>query len=423
MNRPPMISLPFLRIEKLSGQGHLLRAARHNRRTIQAELKPHGHIDPKRTSLNQTLCGESTPEDVNKEATKLMRAAGVTKLRKDAVTALEIVFSIPTSLDIDHEAYFAKCTAWAAEQFGGSCNILSADVHHDEAHPHLHVLILPLRNGRMVGSDMVGNRQLLASRHAQFYDQVARHFGLPKPSLRLTGAAKANAIALVLTTLYAKNDAALRSIGWQAIRSAIESDPLPWLALLGLQKQEQPKRLRSSTDIFISPGKGPKKEPNPVGFAFPRKARSLSCVGFAQDATAACTRAEAMTEHAGSGSERKEALATASHASASTVPLRTDVITASKHLEATEGQSVEEEATPAGRHAGCGRPCGTAREPMRTETDAVEPADKLRNPKVARGASLPLGDLHQERRASNQRTKLPTDCLQAPQKQQSPEHS
>lgn len=364
MNRPPMISLPFLRIEKLRGQGHLLRAARHNRRTIQAELKPHGHIDPKRTPLNQTLCGEPTPEDVNREATELMRAAGVTKLRKDAVTALEIVFSIPTSLDIDHEAYFAKCTTWAAEQFGGMCNILSADVHHDEAHPHLHVLILPLRNGRMVGSDMVGNRQLLASRHAQFYDQVARHFGLPKPALRLTGAAKANAVGLVLTTLYAKHDAALRSTGWQAIRSAIESDPAPWLSLLGLQEQEQPKRLRSSIDIFISPGKGPKREPNPIGFSAPRKARSLSCVGFAQDATAACTQAEAMAEHAGGGSERKEA---------------------STHREATEEQSVEEEATPAGRHAGCGQPCGTTREPMRTETDAVEPADELRNPKVACG--------------------------------------
>lgn len=133
---PPGVSTlgapTILKLKKLRGQAFPLTAARHNRRTIQAELGAAGHIDPKRTHLNQTLAGADTPEGVAAQAKELMQAAGVPKkLRKDAVTALEALFSIPKSLAIDRDAYFAKCLAWVADEFGGTDNILSAPAHRN----------------------------------------------------------------------------------------------------------------------------------------------------------------------------------------------------------------------------------------------------------------------------------------------------
>lgn len=277
MNAPAILTM-----KKLRGQAFPLMAARHNRRTIQAELGAAGHIDPERTHLNRTLAGADTPEGVAAQAKELMQAAGVRKkLRKDAVTALEAVFSIPESLAIDRDAYFAKCLAWVANEFGGTGNILSADVHNDESNPHMHVLILPLREGRMVGSDMMGYRQTLAARHSSFYTQVGKQFGLAKPQARLVGAAKADAITKVLAALNATQDPALKSQVWPAIRDLIEHDPAILMALLGIEAMVKTKRLKSSTAIFTSPGKGPKKEPKPTGLKPPELKRTLSCVGIA----------------------------------------------------------------------------------------------------------------------------------------------
>jgi hypothetical protein len=189
-----------------------------------------------------------------------MQAAGVGKLRKDAVVGLEAVFSLPVGHAIDRRQYFAQCVEWAGVQFGGAANILSADIHHDEAQPHVHILLVPLVNGRMVGSDMVGNRQTLRALQSKFFDEVARPFGLTKPPARLMGAAKTETAARVIATMKASNDPALKSAAWAVIRAAIESDPAPFVATLGVAITPKAKRLRSSTAIFTSTGKGPKKE-------------------------------------------------------------------------------------------------------------------------------------------------------------------
>ena len=149
----------FLRIKKLKGGGIITVAARHNRRVIQAEMGATGSIDPTRSHLNETLAGPSTAADVGQLAKDLMTAAGVTRLRKDAVMALEIVFSLPPGHAIDDRAYFNDCAVWAVVYFGGMT--LSVDIHRDEAAPHCHVLMLPLVGGRMDGGRLVGNKQKL----------------------------------------------------------------------------------------------------------------------------------------------------------------------------------------------------------------------------------------------------------------------
>ncbi|WP_176550687.1 plasmid recombination protein, partial [Tenacibaculum discolor] len=127
---------------------------------------------------------------------------------------LELVFSLPPNHQVDDRAYFSACVKWAAKAFGGNQNILSADIHRDEAAPHCHVLILPLIEGRMVGSDLVGNRQKLLAMQSQFHTEVAARFGFKKAPDRLTGLTKQSAVCAVLTKLKALADPVLHSVVW-----------------------------------------------------------------------------------------------------------------------------------------------------------------------------------------------------------------
>ena len=223
-----------MRVKKLKGNGIITAAARHNRRVIQAEMGATGSIDPARSHLNETLRGPSTAADVGQLAKDLMAAAGVVKLRKDAVMGLEIVFSLPSDTAIDDLAYFTACSEWAVGRMGGV--ILSADIHRDEAAPHCHVLLLPLIEGRMIGNKLIGGKQMLMALQKDFHAAVASKFGLSKAPARLAGTAKQTGAKAVLQKLRETSDGALQSAAWAVIREAVERDPATFLLALGIEQ-------------------------------------------------------------------------------------------------------------------------------------------------------------------------------------------
>lgn len=270
----------------------LLKAASHNRRQIQAELGARSHIDSTRTRLNETIAGPDTPAGVVALALALMTGAGVVpdKLRKDHAQAVELLFSLAPDTTVNTGEYFRGCANWVGEQFG-SVNILSADIHRDEAAPHLHILVLPLVAGRMCGSVLI-TRPRLAKLRTAFAHDVAQKFGLKAPPGRMAGAMRGQAVRLVLERLESTRDAILNSALWQCTRQAIERDPAPYVSALGIELSAAPSGHKPKTmaQIFTSPGKGPKVEARlkPIGFEITTdgtapKHRNLSCVGFAQN--------------------------------------------------------------------------------------------------------------------------------------------
>ena len=284
-----MSAAAFLRVKKLKGSGIIKSAARHNKREIQAELGADSHIDPARTCLNETLQGAATPDDVAQLAKDLMRDAGIGKLRKDAVMGLELVFSLPpmhgfAGQDNDR-TYFNDCARWAGAYFGGAQNILSVDIHRDEAAPHCHVLMLPLLDNRMDGSNMLGGKQKLQAMQKHFHESVASRYGLKKAPARLSGDTKQAAAKAILQRLRETSDTVLTSQVWALWRDAVERDPAPFLMAMGLSIDTPKKALRSMAAIFTSKGKGGNKQtdnkPNPIGFAVSAKRQTLCSVGFA----------------------------------------------------------------------------------------------------------------------------------------------
>ncbi|WP_025917213.1 plasmid recombination protein [Herminiimonas sp. CN] len=276
----------FLRIKKLTGKAIIQVAAKHNHREILAEMgaAQGGHIDPSRTRGNIVLRGCDTAASVAGVAQSLMDSADVKPLRKDAVRALEIIFSLPPETAIDLRRYFDDATAWLEQYFAAP--VISAIVHHDEAAPHCHVLLLPLVGGRMIGSDLMGGRAKLQALQADFHAQVGVRYGLMRqtPHKRLSAAIRRQAVNSAFDALEVNsgmNDALLRVLIEPHLKN-----PEPLLLALGLD-MPQPKANSTFVKIMTKPCKPEKPigftRSKPIGFgaaATPEKEQTLSCVGF-----------------------------------------------------------------------------------------------------------------------------------------------
>jgi len=282
-----MTHVQFLRIKKLTGKAIIEVAARHNHREILAELgeTSGGRIDPTLIKLNRILHGHSTAAAVAGYAKVLMEAAGVKKMRKDAVMGLEIIFSLPLKAAFDHERFFNDSVQWASQFF--AVPILSAIVHNDEAVPHCHVLLLPLVNGRMVGSDLMGGRGKLLAMQADFHAKVGQGYGLARQGAQRPASVAIRKRALESALEVLKANSGLSDAVLLALLAPHAIDPAPLLVALGLA-------MPTSTSIksdFVKMMTKPCKPEKPIGFGkskpigFDGRAafgneETLSCVGF-----------------------------------------------------------------------------------------------------------------------------------------------
>ena len=114
----------FLRIKKLKEPRIVKAAAGHNLREFVAEMGADSHINPNRINLNQVIAGGNNADDIAATAERLMDDADIGKLRKDAVRAVELVFSLPPDTHIDTAPYFDDCITFVRAYF--AVPILSA---------------------------------------------------------------------------------------------------------------------------------------------------------------------------------------------------------------------------------------------------------------------------------------------------------
>lgn len=221
-----------LNIERLYGPGIVRVAAKHLLRELAAELGADSHIDAARIKDNFILRGPDTSAGVATLAKSLMEAAGVTKCRKGAVTALELLFTLPAATTTDPRLYFEQAISWAEQYFG--VPVLSCVAHMDEGSPHAHALLLPLVDRHMVGSDLHGGKAKLAAMQTSFHEAVASPHGLPKyaPQKRLSAPVRAAAMALARDSLRA--NAALNDDIIDALLAPHAKDPASLLLKLGI---------------------------------------------------------------------------------------------------------------------------------------------------------------------------------------------
>lgn len=249
-----MSSSQLFKMKKLKGENIVLFALKHNKRTLQGERGAGVTIDVTKTSLNYSLMNDDTPEQIAKHAKVEMLIAGIEKPRKDCVRAVEILFSLPIDRhQQDTRPFFIDCFEWVKQTFAGE--LLAFDVHLDESAPHAHAVILPLIDGKMQGSNMMGSQFNLTRLNNKFHIDVARHYGLSKiDKTHLSNADKQAIEKRVLTHL--SNDPAIRSSVWACIRDSIHNDPLPYAQMLKVQLTGKSIKHKSFVDIKRSKGKG-----------------------------------------------------------------------------------------------------------------------------------------------------------------------
>jgi len=167
---------PLIHIKKIKSPEILRDALKHNLRLIERETEIVSHINPARKSLNKVLAGETNPVKITRDTVELVKQSTGKKLRTNGVFAIEVIISLPVNIAIDTDAFFEQTLDWLRDYY--ACPVISAVVHYDEANPHMHVLVLPLRAGRMIGASVVGYKPDWAIMKKKHHKEVGSLFGL-----------------------------------------------------------------------------------------------------------------------------------------------------------------------------------------------------------------------------------------------------
>ena len=235
----------------------VLAALNHNKRAIQATRGALSDITAARTALNYCLAGDSTPDSINKHYKAQLAYAGINKLRKNGVLLVEIVFSLPiTRRGQDNRLFFIDCLAFTCKHFS-AIELISFDVHLDQAADHAHALLMPLIDGKLQGDKVKGNRANIQRLRDLFYSEVGSKHGLANNAFkRLSVQDTTNLASKVLSAL--NSDSVRASSVWAVVSNHIREAPQKYAELLGIEiKQSNNVRpIKSFVDIKRSHGAG-----------------------------------------------------------------------------------------------------------------------------------------------------------------------
>lgn len=156
------MSFAVCRMEKM--KSHDLKGMQfHNQRERESKTNP--DIDSERSELNYDLVN---PEkiDYNKRVKEIIedQKTGTRKIRKDAVLVNELLVTSDRGffdrLDPqEQKRFFEESHKLFSERYGEQ-NIAYATVHNDELTPHMHVGVVPMRDGKLQGKNVFNRIEL-----------------------------------------------------------------------------------------------------------------------------------------------------------------------------------------------------------------------------------------------------------------------
>lgn len=151
------------RMEKMK-VGNLGGAYRHNERIF----KNHSNkdIDPNRSHLNYELTDRDRSVSYEKQIKNYVNETKISKraIRKDAVLCDEWVITSDKKFfeDLNQEQvqeFFETAKKYFEEQYGKQ-NIAYASVHLDESTPHMHMGVVPMKDGKLSSKAMFDREEL-----------------------------------------------------------------------------------------------------------------------------------------------------------------------------------------------------------------------------------------------------------------------
>ena len=174
------MSYQVLRVEKKKSTavGHM---QSHNLREFNSPKK---NVDSSRSRLNYTLWGCENFKETIQKRVDFVQAQQTRKIRKDCPTSLEYVISASKDFFYgqDNREYFEFAMAYIRKRHGDQ-NIVSAVVHLDEETPHMHVVVVPVREtekGFKLDPKSFMTPKELTKLQTDFHKQVGKKFGLDR---------------------------------------------------------------------------------------------------------------------------------------------------------------------------------------------------------------------------------------------------
>lgn len=157
------MSFAVVRMQKM--KSHDLKGIQfHNQRERDSKTNP--DIDKKKSDENYDLVHERKI-NYNEHVKEIIESQkiGTRKTRKDAVLVNELLVTSDRTffdkLNPDETKKFFKESLEIFEEKYGKQNIAYATVHVDEKTPHMHVGVVPMREGRLQGKNVFNRQELL----------------------------------------------------------------------------------------------------------------------------------------------------------------------------------------------------------------------------------------------------------------------
>ena len=103
--------------------------------------------------------------------------------RKDAVLMASFVVGSDREFfkglnEDEQNAFFRDCANFFIDRYGRK-NIISAVIHNDETTPHMHLNLIPIKDGRLCAKDLL-NRNELSKLQTEFHEKVGKRWGLQR---------------------------------------------------------------------------------------------------------------------------------------------------------------------------------------------------------------------------------------------------
>ena len=227
----------FANTLRLSGHTKTLDLAqKHNLRKIANEIGDYGTIDSNRTHHNVELVG-LPGESYEDAALNELRNAGLqldhySYRKRNRGYAVELVFSVTSGHHCDFNAMYSDSLNWLRSYYP-ECPIIHAIIHHDEDTPHMHVIVIPLINGKLQADEIRGYKGVSRKRNISLFEYLDKRYELTFP-IYLKGAEKKAGSTLAISQYQRLSRKEVKSILEQPIIQSIQSRPEPYLYALGI---------------------------------------------------------------------------------------------------------------------------------------------------------------------------------------------
>jgi hypothetical protein len=136
----------------------------HNQRERESRSNP--DIDKEKTKDNYDLINAENI-DYNERVKEIIESqkTGTRKTRKDAVLVNELIVTSDRDFfdrltAAEEKAFFEESAEFFSERYG-SQNVAYATVHKDENTPHMHLGVVPMRDGKLQGKNVFNRQELL----------------------------------------------------------------------------------------------------------------------------------------------------------------------------------------------------------------------------------------------------------------------